>query len=200
MPKAFSPLTRLLHWLNAVCVLGLTTSGWAIYNAAPFYPFEFPKEITLGGYLTPALRWHFLFMWGLMFGATLQIFLRVFLARGGPALSPIHSKILAEEFVDTLKLRLMHSAGIYVHTQRLLYLTVFALFVLVILSGLALWKPVQLQFIAEGLGGYEAVRRWHFWSMAGLVGFILIHVAMVMIVPSTLLVMLFGAQPEKEKE
>src|SRR5471032_1766336 len=57
---------RITHWLNALAVLVLVTSGWRIYNAAPFFPFEIPKGLTLGGWLGGALQWHFAAMWLLM--------------------------------------------------------------------------------------------------------------------------------------
>ena len=54
---------RITHWLNALAVLMLVTSGWRIYNAAPFFPFTFPSGATLGGWLGGALQWHFAAMW-----------------------------------------------------------------------------------------------------------------------------------------
>lgn len=199
MPRPFSSIARALHWLNAMCVLGLMSSGWAIYNADPFFGFEFPTAVALGGYLTPALRWHFFFMWGLVFGAIAQTTLRLLLRRGGPGLFPVQPRRILQEIVDFARFRLGHEAGVYIHTQRLLYLSVFALFITVILSGFAIWKPVQFQLITESLGGYEAARRWHFWSMAGLGGFVIVHLMMVLVVPSTLLAMLFGASPNPRK-
>ena len=69
---------RLTHWLNAVAVVVLATSGWRIYNAAPFFPFELPRALTLGGWLGGALQWHFAAMWllvanGLLVGATIAL-------------------------------------------------------------------------------------------------------------------------------
>lgn len=199
MPKPFSLLTRTLHWLNAVCVIGLAASGWAIYNAAPFYPFEFPTQLTLGGYLTPALRWHFFFMWGLLIALPCQLIVRIWLCHGGPSLAPIHLRSILVELQDILQFNLQHTSGLYNHTQRLLYLLAFVLLVLAVASGLALWKPIQLQVLADSLGGYEAARRWHFWSMVGVTGFFVVHVTMVIVVPNTLLAMVFGAKPTGDK-
>lgn len=195
-PRRIAPISRLLHWLTALSVLGLMSSGWAIYNAAPFYPFEFPRAVALGGYLTPALRWHFAFMWVLAVAVPAQIALRLLARRGGPALTPVRLRAVRGEIRQALRLRLSHAPGVYIHTQRLLYLGAMLLFVVVITSGLALWKPVQLRLVTEALGGYEAARRWHFWAMAGLGAFTAVHLAMVAIVPSTLLAMLVGSRPE----
>lgn len=200
IPAGFGRTARVLHWTVALSILGLMSSGWAIYNAAPFYGFEFPAVITLGGYLTPALRWHFAFMWVLALAVPLQIGLRLVARQGGPSLTPVQPARVMAEIFAALRMRLGHSAGVYIHTQRLLYLAASALFALAIVSGLALWKPVQLQLLTEALGGYEAARRWHFWAMAALAGFTIVHLAMVAIVPSTLAAMLFGATPVEDAE
>src|SRR3546814_20084230 len=54
---------RITHWLNALAVLVMITSGWRIYNASPLFDFGFPAGITLGGWLGGALQWHFAGMW-----------------------------------------------------------------------------------------------------------------------------------------
>ncbi|HBR95976.1 MAG TPA: hypothetical protein DD979_01180 [Gammaproteobacteria bacterium] len=187
---------RSLHWINAISMLGLITSGWAIYNAAPFYNFEFPSSWTLGGYLTSALRWHFFLIWSFTL-CTLMLWLtRVTLQTGGPRLWPISLRGLVTDARAVWGLRLAHRPQTYHHIQRVLYLAVYALMGLLIVSGLGLWKPVQLQMITQALGGYEACRRWHFWSMWALVGFTVVHVAMAITVPRTLIAMLLGVSVE----
>ena len=62
--KVHPLVVRIAHWLNALAVLIMITSGWAIYNASPvFESFVFPDSITLGGWLAGALQWHFAAMW-----------------------------------------------------------------------------------------------------------------------------------------
>src|SRR3989442_187168 len=68
---------RLTHWLNALAVVILVTSGWRIYNAAPFFDFSFPGSITLGGWLGGALQWHFAAMWLLVFNGLLYLLLNI---------------------------------------------------------------------------------------------------------------------------
>ena len=83
--------------------------------------------------------------------------------------------------------------------QRLLYLLVLLAIALVIASGLALWKPVQLHTLTLLMGGYEVTRRIHFLAMAGITGFLVLHLTLVIIVPRTLISMLTGrvaAHPE----
>ena len=194
IPQDFSALTRIIHWLNAISVLALISSGWAIYNAAPFYPFEFPKAVGLGGGLTGALRWHFAFMWVFAAATLSLIVIRVLARRGGPRILPLAPRGISNELHQVLRLRLRHEAGIYLNLQRMIYLGLLALFVAVMLSGLALWKPVQLQWVADGIGGYEIARRIHFWSMAGIAVFVVVHLTMVALVPSSLIRMGLGVR------
>lgn len=76
--------------------------------------------------------------------------------------------------------------------QRLAYLLVILDIVLLVLSGLVLWKSVQFATLRELLGGYEVARRIHFCAMAGAVAFVVVHLVMVALVPRTLLTMLGG--------
>ncbi|MEL6299424.1 MAG: cytochrome b/b6 domain-containing protein [Pseudomonadota bacterium] len=191
---------RLAHWTLAISTLGLISSGFAIFNAAPFYDISFPTVIALGTDLTGALRWHFLFIWTFAGSLSLLILGRLIKTRSAPPLIPIRASKVRVEIVDTFRLKLAHQPGVYIHTQRLLYLGCFALLALALLSGLVLWKPVQLQALASVVGGYELARRIHFWSMTGLGAFIAVHLTMVLVAPSTLLGMLFGARvPRSEK-
>jgi thiosulfate reductase cytochrome b subunit len=82
-----------------------------------------------------------------------------------------------------------------------MYLGVLLLGVLVVASGLALWKPVQLAWLANLMGGYEWARRVHFFCMAGIAAFIVVHLALVLLYPRTLPAMITGgprlpAEPE----
>ncbi|WP_299609766.1 cytochrome b/b6 domain-containing protein [uncultured Tateyamaria sp.] len=190
----YSGLARTLHWANAIATLGLISSGWAIFNAAAFYPITFPSWATLGGYLTGALRWHFLFMWVFLCSVLGMVALRLIARRGGPRLFPISANGMIADLRATLALRLKHDAGAYNHIQRALYVITLLACVLSVASGMALWKPVQFQSIADAMGGYEMARRVHFWAMCGISGFVLVHVAMVALVPSSLGRMLFGAR------
>ena len=185
-------LVRVTHWINAIAVFCMLFSGWAIYNASPLFPFVFPKWATLGGWLGGALAWHFAAMWlfalnGLvyaLYGLLSRHFLRSFL--------PVSPAAFWRDATAALKLRLTHRIGQYNAVQRLAYLVAFLLGILLLASGLALWKPVQLQGLANLFGGYEAARRVHFLAMSGLVGFILLHLTLVILVPRTLVAMITG--------
>lgn len=183
-----SPAARLMHWINAVAVLAMIGSGWRIYNASPFLPFKFPAYLTLGDWLGGALAIHFATMW------LLTANFLVYLACGGlpRRLLPLRAREVSRDLRLALTFKLQHDAGIYNAVQRLLYALALLAIAVVIASGLALWKPVQLHTLSMLMGGYEATRRVHFLAMAGIVGFLVLHLALVIIVPRTLISMVTG--------
>ncbi|NJM82243.1 MAG: hypothetical protein HC844_06910 [Tabrizicola sp.] len=182
---------RLAHWLLAVSVLILIPSGVEIYRAAPFYAIELRVLPGLGGSLTGALLWHFAAAWGLL-SALAMLGLRRLRGRG-VVLWPLGLTSLR----GNLRHALSHDDLGYNPVQKFAYLTVFALLGLVILSGLAMWKPVQFQTLTHLLGGYEAARRIHFCAMVGIGCFTVGHVVMALIVPRTILGMILGFKKDK---
>ena len=76
--------------------------------------------------------------------------------------------------------------------QKAAYLLVMVITALLVMSGLVLWKSVQFDLLRELLGGYDAARYIHFFAMSALVGFVVVHLVMVALVPRTLLAMLRG--------
>ena len=184
---------RCTHWLNALAVLLLIGSGWRIYNATGFLGFAIPRGITLGGWLGGALQWHFAAMWLLTANGLAYLLVNLFSGRLRRQFFPISVRQLWSDFSAALRGRLSHAdPRHYNSVQRLAYLFVMLDSVLLVLSGLVLWKSVQFPLLRELLGGYEGARRVHFFAMAGLCAFIAVHVAMVLLVPRTLLAMLRG--------
>ena len=184
---------RLNHWLNALAVLVLVTSGWRIYNAAPFFPFEIPAGLTLGGWLGGALQWHFAAMWLLFFNGLLYLAFNLFTRRLFRKFFPLSIKGITADLLAALKGKLAHEdPRHYNMVQRLAYLFVMADSVLIVLSGLVLWKSVQFPLLRELMGGYEGARLVHFFAMAALAGFVAVHLVMVALVPKTLVYMLRG--------
>lgn len=187
---------RVTHWLNALAVLVLVTSGWRIYNAAPFFAFRFPASITLGGWLGGALQWHFAAMWLLVFNGLVYLVLNLASGRFARKFFPLTPAGLWRDARAALGGRLSHAdPRHYNHVQKLAYLFVIVDLVAIVLSGLVLWKSVQFPLLRELLGGYEAARRVHFVAMAALVAFVAVHLVMVALVPRTLLTMLRGRAP-----
>ncbi len=184
---------RITHWLNALAVLVLVTSGWRIYNASPFFPFQIPGGITLGGWLGGALQWHFAAMWLLAANGLVYLALNIASGRLARKFFPLSAGGIWRDAMAALRGRLSHAdPRHYNHVQRLAYLFVMVDIVLLVLSGLVLWKSVQFGLLRELLGGYEFARRIHFVAMALLVGFVAVHLVMVALVPKTLLTMLSG--------
>jgi thiosulfate reductase cytochrome b subunit len=184
---------RISHWLNALAVLVLVTSGWRIYNAAPFFPFRIPGEATLGGWLGGALQWHFAAMWLLAANGLVYLALNIGSGRLARKFFPLSPRGIWHDALSALRGKLSHAdPRQYNQVQRLAYLFVILDIVLLVLSGLVLWKSVQFGLLRELLGGYELARRLHFVAMALLVGFVGVHLVMVALVPRTLLTMLRG--------
>jgi len=184
---------RLAHWLNVIAFALLVLSGWRIYNAAPIFPFKFPRELTLGGWLGGALLWHFAAMWLLAVNGIAYLSLNIVSGRLRRRFFPLTPRQLAGDFVAALRGKLAHDdLQHYNAVQKLAYLGAIALLVLVVLSGLAVWKSVQLPLLRELMGGFDNARVVHFLAMAGLVFFAVVHVVMVALVPRTLLVMIRG--------
>ena len=183
---------RIFHWLNAVAIVAMIMSGWRIYNASPLFSFHFPNEITLGGWLAGALQWHFAAMWLLVIN--LLVYLIIGLLRGHfrRAFFPVSPGAISRDLGKALRGRLPHETGRYNAVQKAAYLGVLAAIIVTILSGLAIWKPVQLQELAALMGGYEGARLVHFASMAAISAFIVVHLALVLLVPSTLPPMIVG--------
>lgn len=184
---------RVTHWLNVVAVVILVMSGWRIYNAAPFFDFRFPNEITLGGWLGGAIQWHFAAMWLLAANGLLYLLLNAGTGRLWTKFFPLSPRAIVADLRTALRGRLSHeNPNQYNTVQRLAYLFVMVDSILLVLSGLVLWKSVQFPLLRELLGDYETARRVHFFAMAALVGFVAVHVAMVALVPRTLLTMIRG--------
>ncbi len=185
-------VVRVTHWLNAVAIVCMVMSGWRIYNASPLFGFSFPGWATLGGWLGGAIAWHLAAMWllaasGLVYlayGLAGRHFMQSFL--------PVGPRAVWRDLKEALTFRLVHKLGTYNAVQRLLYIAVLLLIAAAVASGLGLWKPVQLQGLVGLLGGYELARRIHFVAMAGIVGFLVVHLVLVAIVPSTLRAMITG--------
>ena len=184
---------RITHWINAIAMLVMIGSGWEIYNASPLFPFTFPRSITLGGWLAGALLWHFAAMWVLAINGLVYLTLGIATGRFRRKLFPIRPADVISDALSALRGKLAHDdLSVYNAVQKLLYLGVILAGVVVVLSGLAIWKPVQLQELTALFGGYDFARYVHFAAMAAIVGFLLIHVIMAFVVPKSLRAMIIG--------
>lgn len=183
---------RLTHWINAFGMTCMFMSGWAIFNASPLFAFRFPRELTVGGWLGGALAWHFAVMWLLVINGLVYLLYGLSSRHFKRDLLPITPKAVKRDLVAALRFRLVHEKGVYNAVQRLMYWGVLAAGALIVVSGLAIWKPIQLQELVALLGGYDIARYVHFGAMAAIGAFVLVHLALVLMVPKTLLPMITG--------
>jgi thiosulfate reductase cytochrome b subunit len=211
----YSRWIRYTHWVWALAVIILIGSGWRIYNqdlitgfGSPMFKIlNFPVWITIGGDyegaervhndfgLAGALLWHFAAMW-LLFGSVAAY------AIYGIASGHFRRKFVTirprQVFVDVadfIRGRLKHELGMRNAVQKLLYAIAVLLMILMVWSGLVLWKPVQFEEIGIPLGNYEGARYVHFFGMTGLVLFMLVHVGLTILVPKVLPPMITGRAP-----
>jgi thiosulfate reductase cytochrome b subunit len=193
-PAAIHPAwVRITHWINALAMLVMIGSGWQIYNASPLFPFAFPPAITLGGWLAGALLWHFAAMWLLAVNGLVYVVLGLATGRFRRKLVPIRPGEVLSDAKAALTGKLAHDdLSVYNAVQKLLYIGVILAGIVIVLSGLAIWKPVQLQELTAVFGGYEAARYVHFFAMAAIVGFLVVHVVMALLVPKSLRAMITG--------
>jgi len=184
---------RVTHWINVVAMVVMIGSGWEIYNASPLFPFRFPRAITLGGWLAGALLWHFAAMWLLAVNGLIYLVLGILTGRFQRKLVPIRPGDVLSDAKAALTGKLNHDdLSVYNAVQKLLYLGVILAGIVIVLSGLAIWKPVQLQELTALMGGYEGARVVHFVCMAAVVLIVIVHVIMVALVPRTLPTMITG--------
>ena len=190
-------VVRITHWINVFAVLVLVLSGWRIYNAAPLFEgFRFPGELTLGGWLAGALQWHFTAMWLLALNGLVYLAYGIASGHFRRKLLPVSPCALLRDVGRALRGRLTHEdLSVYNAAQRAAYLAMIVALALLVFSGLAIWKPVQLQELAALMGGYEGARLVHFICMAAVVLIVIVHVAMVALVPRTLPSMITGRAP-----
>jgi thiosulfate reductase cytochrome b subunit len=187
---------RVTHWVNALAMFVMITSGWRIYNASPLFPFQFPPEITIGDGLdglSGALLWHFAAMWLLVVNGLVYLALGIVGGRFRRKLLPIRPADVVRDLGAALTGKLSHDdLSVYNAVQRLLYLGVIAAGIVMVLSGISIWKPVQVQELTATFGGYNAARFVHFFAMAAIVGFLVVHIVLAILVPKSLLAMIRG--------
>ena len=186
-------VVRVCHWLNVLAVLIMITSGWAIYNASPLFNWSFPYGITLGGWLAGALQWHFAGMW--LFAINGLVYLVYGIASGHfrRKLLPISPAAILHDIGQALRGKLAHEdLSVYNAAQRSAYLALIFFLVLMIVTGIVIWKPVQFYWLGQWMGDYEGARLLHFFSMAAIAFIVFVHVVMVVLVPRTFPTMFTG--------
>jgi thiosulfate reductase cytochrome b subunit len=182
--KPYPLILRVTHWVGAAAMMTMIFSGWQIYNAAPILPFSFPWA--LGGWLAAGIAWHIAAMWVLMADGLVYLVWGFASGHFRRDLAPPSPSAVGHDIASALTLRLSHETGVYNAVQKMLYAGVLVAAVLAVLTGLSMWKPVQLGWLTALFGGYPVARVIHFTLMSAISLFLIIHIALVAIVPSTL--------------
>jgi thiosulfate reductase cytochrome b subunit len=187
---------RIMHWIGATAVICMILSGWQIYNASPLLPFTFPRWMTLGGWLGGGIAWHLSAMWVLFADGLAYLAYGILSGHFRRDILPPRPKIILRDLDDALQFRLGHQLGSYNGVQRLLYMGVIIVICLAVVTGPSIWKPVQLGWLTGLFGGYAVARTIHLTMMALIVGFLIIHLPLVILFPRTLVSMLAPVRSE----
>lgn len=186
-------VVRTTHWINAAAMLVMIMSGFEIHNAHPILPFGIPSSLTLGGWLGGATQWHFAAMWVLVANGFVYHAYGFVSGRFRRKFWPIRPQAVLADLRAALTGGLSHAdLSTYNAVQRLMYCGVILATGLAVLSGLAIWKPVQFGDLTTLLGDFDNARIVHFAAMAAIVLFLVVHVSMALIVPRSLAAMVRG--------
>ena len=185
---------RLMHWTNAVAMLVMITSGWGIYDdSVIIHGLHFSPALRLGSWAPESLLWHFAGMWLLAINGLAYLTYGVVTGRLRERLLPIRVPDLVQTVRDTLHFHVSHEdLTVYNAVQKVLYIVVILAGVSQVVTGLAIWKPVQFAGLVALMGGFQDARLLHFLGMSVIVGFLVVHVALSLLVPQTLWAMLTG--------
>ncbi len=185
---------RIMHWINAVAIFIMIGSGWKIYNDDAIFRFlHFPDAVVIGKWAQYGLQWHFFGMWIFVLNGLAYLSYGIVSGRFRQKLFPISLREILATAGDALRFRLGHDdLTHYNAVQKILYLGVMLIGVLIVISGLALWKPVQFSELADLFGNFQTIRLVHFLCMSAIVAFIVVHVTLALLVPKSLVAMVTG--------
>ena len=183
-----------MHWINAAAMIVLITSGWGIYNdSVIFHIIYFPKVVQLGSWAAEHLLWHFAAMWVLIVNGLAYLIYGFATGRFRERLLPIRPADVMQTIRETLHFKIAHEdLTVYNAVQKILYIVAILAGISQVVTGVAIWKPVQFAGLIDLMGGFQNARLLHFVGMAVLVGFLVVHVALALLVPKTLWAMLSG--------
>ncbi len=182
-------VVRVCHWAFAIALVVLISSGLEIFAAFPSFGDKIPEStlfvppaaLRLGGWLGGALQWHLTF--AVAFSAILAVYLAYQIVSGnGRQVLFTHHDVAGVGPMARHYLMLGPRpalAGIYNPLQKLAYTAVVACLAASVVTGAALYKPVQLSWLVSALGGFRSARILHFISMGAVLAFIPGHIVMV---------------------
>jgi thiosulfate reductase cytochrome b subunit len=205
-PRKLHPLPlRVMHWTNAIAIFIMVGSGWKIYNDEVIFGWlHFPEYLTIGKWAQHGLQWHFLGMWIFALNGLAYLAYGLVTGRFRGMLLPVYLSELMQTIKDTLHFHLAHDdLTKYNAVQKLLYIGVICVGIMMVVSGLVIWKPVQFSELLSLFGSFQNARLVHFLCMSAIVLFVVVHVALALLVPRTLVSMVTGgpevsAEPQPE--
>ena len=191
---AIHPLyVRITHWINALAVLVMIGSGWQIYNASPLFPFRFPQS-ALGGWLAGGLLWHFAAMWVLVVNGLVYLTLALATGRFRRKLLPIRPAEVAHDLGAALTGRLRHDDVGKLQRRAEAALCRHS-------ADRRRDRAVGPRHLETGAAAgslrscsaaMNSARVVHFFAMAAIVLFLVLHVVMALLVPKSLRAMIRG--------
>jgi thiosulfate reductase cytochrome b subunit len=185
---------RVMHWINAIAIFIMIGSGWRIYNDDVLFAWlHFPDFLVIGKWAQYGLQWHFFGMWIFVLNGVAYLTYGIVTGRFRRKLFPISLREIMATVGDALRFRLSHDdLTHYNAVQKILYLGIILVGIVIVISGLSLWKPVQFSELAGLFGSFQTIRLVHFLCMAAIVGFLLVHVTLAILAPRSLLAMITG--------
>jgi thiosulfate reductase cytochrome b subunit len=192
---------RIMHWINAVAIFIMIGSGWKIYNDDVIFGWlHFPDSVVIGKWAQYGLQWHFLGMWIFVINGLCYLTYGVATGRFRQKLFPISLREIVATVGDALRFRLSHDdLTHYNAVQKILYLGIMMVGAVMVISGLSLWKPVQFSELAALFGNFQTIRLVHFLCMTAIVGFLIVHIALALLVPRSLVAMVTGGPAVDER-
>ena len=202
-----SRFVRITHWINAIAIIVMIGSGWRIYDNVPIFSWlTFPEWATLGGDpeityklnkdvgFSNALLWHFAAMWVFFINGLIALGYGLYTKRLQMKWLPVSLPELIHDIREALSFHLAHEdITVYNAVQKLLYIGVVAAAILMVITGLAIWKPVQFQTLTWLFYDFQGARLVHFLGMTAIALFLLVHVVLALLVPKTIAAMTKGS-------
>lgn len=182
-------VVRLCHWVNTLSLFVMAGSGLQIFRAFPSFGakvpqqdlFHWPKAFAIGGWLGGALQWHLTFVWIYIVTGLLYL--------GYQIISGNYKQVLfVPSDVSGVWPMVRHyflfgpkppAREVYNPLQKSAYTSAIGLGALTVLTGFAIWKPVQFSWLVWMMGGFRWARLSHFLIMWTLLAFVFGHLFMV---------------------
>lgn len=186
---------RWFHWINFPVMAVMVWSGLLIYWANPVYWIgwgsttlllmwneDLFNRLGLAKGLAQGMAWHFLFAWFFTINGLLYV-LYTWLSGEWRQLVPTKGTLKEAWQVVLHDLRIRKEPlprKKFNGAQQIAYTSIVVMGILMALSGLAIYKPMQLAWLAAVFGGYQSARFFHFWMTVGFCLFSVVHILQVM--------------------